>query len=155
MQIADILDRGAIAPRLNAPNKRQCLTLVAELAARSLGLQAAGLVDALAEREALGSTGVGGGVGLPHARVPGLDRVRGVFLRLEHPVAFDAIDEQPVDLVFGLFAPPAAGVEHLRALAKVSRLLRQPQLREQLRKAETADAIHALLLRYEGQPAPI
>jgi len=153
MQIGDILDRAAIAPRVSAPNKRQALALVSEVAARNFGLDAGAALDALAEREAAGSTGVGYGVAIPHARIEGLDRVRGVFLRLDHPVAFDAIDDLPVDLVFALFAPSKAGVEHLRALARVSRLLRQSDLREQLRQARTADAIHALLVQEAASSA--
>ena len=86
---------------------------------------------------------------MPHARVAGLDRMRGLFLRLESPVDFDAIDGAPVDLIFALFAPPDAGSEHLRSLARVARMLRQKELRQQLRQARTPDAIHALL----AQPA--
>jgi PTS system nitrogen regulatory IIA component len=87
-------------------------------------------------------------VAVPHARLKGLDRMRGVFVRLEQPVDFDAVDDQPVDLIFALFAPKdATGVEHLRALARVSRLLRQSDLRQQLRQARTTDAIHALLVQ--------
>lgn len=152
MQIGDILDRAAIAPRVSAPNKRQLLAVVAEIAARNLGLDAAVILDALAEREAAGSTGVGHGVAAPHARLEGLQRMRGVFVRLDHPVDFDSVDDQPVDLVFALFAPANAGTEHLRALARVSRLLRQGDLREQLRQARTADAIHALLVQ-EARPS--
>ena len=99
------------------------------------------------EREALGSTGLGGGVAAPHARLAGLDRVVGVFVRLDHPVAFDSVDDRPVDLLFGLFAPPESGAEHLRALAAVSRLLRSSEMREQLRQARTTDAINALFVR--------
>ena len=147
MQIGDILDRAAIAPRVSAPNKRQALSLVADVAARNFGLDAAMLAEALAEREAAGSTGVGHGVAVPHARIAGLDRIRGVFLRLDQPVDFDSIDGLPVDLMFALFAPLKAGAEHLRALARVSRLLRQADLREQLRQARAGDAIHALLVQ--------
>ncbi|WP_374575349.1 PTS IIA-like nitrogen regulatory protein PtsN [Phenylobacterium sp.] len=147
MQIGDILDRAAIAPRASAPSKRQALALVADVAARCFGLDAGALLEALAERELAGSTGVGYGVAVPHARIEGLDRIRGVFVRLDQPVAFDSIDDQPVDLIFALFAPAKAGAEHLRALARVSRLLRQSDLREQLRQARTADAIHALLVQ--------
>jgi PTS system nitrogen regulatory IIA component len=95
-----------------------------------------------------GSTGVGHGVAAPHARLAGLSRLRGVFVRLEQPVDFDSVDDQPVDLIFALFAPKeAAGVEHLRALARVSRVMRQADLREQLRQARTADAVLALLVQ--------
>lgn len=152
MQIGDFLDRGAISLRVKAADKRQALAVVAEMAARSFGLETGDILDALAEREQAGSTGVGYGVAVPHARINGLSRMRAVFIRLEHPIDFDAVDDQPVDLIFALFAHPNAGSEHLRALARVSRLLRQSDLREQLRKARTADAIHALLAQEAASP---
>ncbi len=148
MQIGDLLDRNAIALRVSAANKRKALAVIAEIAGRNLGLDAGEVLSALTEREQAGSTGVGHGVAAPHARLEGLTRMRGVFVRLEQPVEFDSVDDQPVDLIFALFAPKdGSGVEHLRALARVSRLLRQAGLREQLRKAQTADAIHALLVQ--------
>jgi PTS system nitrogen regulatory IIA component len=148
MQIGDLLDRGAIALRVSASSKRQVLAVIAEIAARSFGLEVGDVLDALTEREQAGSTGVGHGVAAPHARLEGLDRLRGVFVRLEQPVDFDSVDDQPVDLIFALFAPRgAAGVEHLRALARVSRVLRQADMREQLRQARTADAVLALLVQ--------
>jgi PTS system nitrogen regulatory IIA component len=149
MTIEELLDRRAITPRLSARTKRQALSLLAETAARRFGLEAGDVLDALVAREQAGSTGVGAGVAVPHARLAGLDRMRGVFVRLETPVDFDAVDGAPVDLMFALFAPPDAGAEHLRALARVARLLRQSDLREQLRHAHTNDAIYALL----AQPA--
>jgi PTS system nitrogen regulatory IIA component len=151
MQIGDLLDRGAIALRVSASSKRQVLAVIAEIAARSFGLDVGDVLDALAEREQAGSTGVGHGVAAPHARLEGLERLRGVFVRLEQPVDFDSVDDQPVDLIFALFAPKgAAGVEHLRALARVSRVLRQADMREQLRQARTADAVLALLVQDSG-----
>lgn len=147
MNIGELLDRNAISVRVSASSKRQVLAVIAEIAARKLKLDVGVILDALTEREAAGSTGVGHGVAAPHARLEGLDRMRGVFLRLDQPVDFDAVDDQPVDLVFALFAPKEAGAEHLRALARVSRLLRQADLREQLRQARSADAIHALLVQ--------
>ena len=146
MNIGDLLDRSAIALRVSAANKRQALAVISEIAARNFGLEVGEVLDALTEREAAGSTGVGHGVAAPHARLEGLERMRGVFVRLEHPVEFDAVDDQPVDLLFALFAPKDVGAEHLRALARVSRLMRQPQVRERLRQARTADAIHAILV---------
>ena len=95
----------------------------------------------------VGSTGVGRGVAIPHARLPGLTAVHAVLVRLEKPIQFDAMDGEPVDLMLALFAPPEAGSEHLRALARVSRLLRRPEIREQLRQAQSADAILATLER--------
>ena len=147
MMIGDMLDRAAISLRVTASDKRKALAVTAEIAARSFDMDAGDILDALLEREAVGSTGVGHGVAVPHARLTGLDRMRAVFVRLEHPVEFASIDDQPVDLMFTLFAPPNAGAEHLRALARVSRLLRQGNLREQLRQARTADALHALLVQ--------
>jgi PTS system nitrogen regulatory IIA component len=145
MDIGELLDRAAIAARVSASSKRQALATAAEIAGRRLKLKPQAILDALMEREAQGSTGVGQGVAVPHARLEGLDRMRAVFLRLEQPIAFDAVDDRPVDLVCVLLAPKNAGVDHLRALAKVSRALRQGELREQLRQAHSADAIYALL----------
>ena len=151
MTIGDLLDPGAISLRVSAANKRQVLNVIADVAARALGVDAEAAFDGLMEREAAGSTGVGQGVALPHARLPGLDRVRAVFVRLETPVAFSAVDDKPVDLLVALFAPPEANSQHLRALARVSRMMRQPELREQLRQARSADAIHIVLAR-ESEP---
>jgi nitrogen PTS system EIIA component len=147
MNIGELLDRSAISLRVSAVNKRKVLAVIAEIAARNFGLEVGDVLDALTEREMAGSTGVGHGVAVPHARLEDLQRMRGVFVRLEQPVEFEAVDDQPVDLLFALFAPKNAGAEHLRALARVSRLLRQAELREQLRNARTADAVHALLVQ--------
>jgi PTS system nitrogen regulatory IIA component len=147
MDIGQLLKRDAVAVRVSANSKRQALVALADAASRSLGFPEDEILDALLEREQQGSTGVGQGVAVPHAKLAGLDRMAGVFVKLETPVAFESVDDRPVDLLFALFAPRDAGVEHLRALAKVSRLLRQSELREQLRQARTADAIYALLSR--------
>jgi PTS system nitrogen regulatory IIA component len=147
MTTGDLLDRRAIAPRVTATTKRQALTVIAEVAARTLKVDAVKALDALMAREVIGSTGVGRGVAIPHARIPGLDAVHAVVARLEKPIDFDALDGEPVDLLVALFAPPEAGSEHLRALARVSRLLRKTEVREQLRQARSADAIMALLVR--------
>jgi PTS system nitrogen regulatory IIA component len=149
MSIDDLLDRRAITPKLQAHTKQQALSLLAETAARVFGLDAGVVLDRLIAREQAGSTGVGEGVAMPHAKLAGLERMHAVFLRLESPVEFDAIDGAPVDLIFALFAPLDAGSEHLRALARAARMLRQRDLRQQLRQARTPDAIHALL----AQPA--
>ena len=153
MNIGELLDRSAISVRVSAGNKKKVLAVIAEIAARNFGLDAGDVLDALSEREAAGSTGVGYGVAVPHARLPGLERMRGVFVRVEHPVEFESVDDQPVDLLFALFAPKNAGAEHLRALARVSRIMRQNELREQLRKARSADAVHALLVQDAARPA--
>lgn len=145
MTIGDLLDPGAVALRAGAPGKRQALSLVADVAARVLGVDAHTTLEGLMDREAAGSTGVGEGVAIPHARVDGLDRVRAVVVRLDTPVAFDALDDKPVDLLVALFAPRDANAQHLRALARVARLMRQPETRSALRQARSADAIHVLL----------
>jgi PTS system nitrogen regulatory IIA component len=120
---------------------------VAEVAAQTLGLPEARVLEALLEREALGSTGLGSGVAVPHARLEGVSRVTAVFVRLDTPVAYGSVDDRPVDLLFALFAPPSDGADHLRALAAVSRALRVSEMREQLRQAHTVDAIRALFVR--------
>ena len=147
MDIGDWLDRAGIVYRSSADSKRQALSVVADAAAKALKLKASDIFDALMDREAQGSTGVGRGVAVPHARLNGLDRMRAVVVRLERPVPFDAVDEQPVDILFALFAPEGADSEHLRALARVSRLLRQGEIREHLRQARSPDAILAVLSR--------
>ena len=151
MHTLDLLDRRCVTLKAGASTKHQVLSLVAETTARRFGLDAGAVLDALQAREQQGSTGVGYGVAVPHARIAGLTRLRGVFVRLEQPIEFNAVDDRPVDLIFALFAPPDAGAEHLRALARVSRILRQADLREQLRHAHGADAIHALLVQ-EARP---
>lgn len=153
MNIGELLDRSAISLRVSGANKKKVLAVIAEIAARNFHLDAGDVLEALSEREAAGSTGVGYGVAVPHARLDGLQRMRGVFVRLEQPVEFESVDDQPVDLLFALFAPKNAGAEHLRALARVSRVMRQAELREQLRKARTADAVHALLVQDAARPA--
>jgi PTS system nitrogen regulatory IIA component len=145
MTIGDLLDPGAVALRASAPGKRQALSLIADIAARVMGVDADTALDGLVEREAAGSTGVGEGVAIPHARLDGLDRVRAVVMRLDTPVAFDALDDKPVDLLVALFAPREANAQHLRALARVARMMRQPALRQALRQARSADALHVLL----------
>jgi PTS system nitrogen regulatory IIA component len=147
VDLGELLDPGAISARLNAVSKRQALSLVAEIASRSLDCKPAEILAKLMQRERLGSTGVGYGVAVPHARLKGLDRMHGVFVRLETPIDFGAVDEQPVDLIFALLAPADHPAEHLRALAKVSRALRQADLRQQLRQAHGVDAIRALMVR--------
>jgi PTS system nitrogen regulatory IIA component len=147
VQIGDLLDRAAIGAKVNAASKRQALSIVAEIAGRAFDLKATEILTKMMQRERLGSTGVGHGVAVPHCRLRGLDRVRGVFLRLESPVDFGAVDEQPVDLIFALLAPPNDASEQLRSLARVSRLLRQAELRQQLRQARSTDAVRALLVQ--------
>ena len=146
MDIGELLVRDGIVLKSGASSKRQALHVVASAAAQVMGQEETRIFDALMEREALGSTGLGSGVAVPHARLAGLDSVKAVFVRLDTPVGYDAVDDRPVDLMFALFAPPKDGAEHLRALAAVSRAMRSSELREQLRQAHTEDAIHALFV---------
>ena len=143
--IADLLTPRAVIAQLRAPTKRQVLQELARRAATTTGVADKRIYDALAERERLGTTGIGTGVAIPHCRLPELTRLYGLFARLERPVPFEAIDDQPVDLVFLLLAPTEAGAEHLKALARVSRLLRDKAICGKLRGANSADALYALL----------
>ncbi len=145
MIIGDLLDGGSIAARVSASSKRAALAVVSEIAARTSGLKAAKVLDALLERESVAATGVGHGIAVPHAQIPGLTRTRGVFIRLDIPVEFEAVDDEPVDLIFALLAPVGAGADHLRALARVSRILRRADIRQQLRNARGVDGILAVL----------
>jgi PTS system nitrogen regulatory IIA component len=134
-------------------SKKRLFQELAGIAATLTGLQASDLFDSLQERESLGPTGVGNGVALPHARVPDLDKVTGVFVRLEKPLAFDAVDRQPVDLVFALFAPEEAGVDHLKALALVSRKLRNATVCTKLRANDDPATLYAVLIEGEATQA--
>ena len=145
MQIADILSPAAVRSIPQVASKKRLFHELADLAAAAYRLPAPTTLDALQERESLGPTGVGQGVALPHARLHGLDRVRGLFLRLDRPLDFDAVDRQPVDLVFALLASASGGVDHLKALALVSRTIRNPELRDRLRANADPVALHALL----------
>jgi PTS system nitrogen regulatory IIA component len=153
MDIGELLVRDGVVLKTGASSKRQALHSVATAASHAIGLEESKVFDALMERETLGSTGLGAGVAVPHARLDGIDRVQAVFVRLDTPVPYDAVDDRPVDLIFALFAPPRDGADHLRALAAVSRALRSAKMREQLRQARTVDAIHALFVRNETATA--
>ncbi len=145
MELSSILKPSAVKVAAKATSKKRLFQDLGEIAAASFGLKQDDVVDALLERESLGPTGVGHGVALPHARIAGLDYVVGAFLRLEKPLDFDAVDRQPVDLVFSLFAPVDAGVEHLKALALVSRTMRDPAICSKLRANSDPATLHAIL----------
>ena len=149
----DLITPHAILPNLKAGSKKQALQDSARKAAELTGQHERAIFDVLLERERLGTTGVGHGIAIPHGKLPNLDRVHGVFARLERPIDFDAIDEQPVDLIFLLLAPEHAGADHLKALARVSRLLRDQSMCEKLRGSDSADAIYALLTQHEASHA--
>ena len=136
----------AVLACVKASGKKALLAELAAKAAQLYKLDERRLFDRLLERERLGSTGIGGGIAIPHGRMPSLTKPIGVFARLAHPVDFDSIDERPVDTVFLLLAPEGAGADHLKALARVSRLLRDRGLVDKLRATESADALYALLI---------
>ena len=140
-----ILSPEGIIAGMRATSKKQVLQELAKAAGRLTGENDRAIFEILLDRERLGSTGVGRGVAIPHGKLASLNGIFGLFAKLQRPVDFDAIDDQPVDLVFLLLAPEASGAEHLKALAKVSRLLRDERLCEKLRGCDSADAIYALL----------
>lgn len=145
MRLSEILEPGAVKVLPKAVSKKRLFCDLAKIATALKGFDYNATLSALQEREVLGTTGVGDGVALPHARLAGLDRVRGVFVRLEQPLDFDATDRRPVDLVFALFAPEGAGVSHLKALALVSRTLREASLRTKLRANADPQILYTIL----------
>lgn len=149
MELSRILKPEAVKVVSAASSKKRLFQEIGELAQSIYDLDAPATVDALMERESLGPTGVGHGVALPHARLSSLDRVVGIFVMLEKPIDFGAVDRQPVDVAFALFAPENAGVDHLKALALVSRTLREPTLCSKLRANLDPTTLYAILT--EGQ----
>ena len=145
MELSSILKPEAVKVISSASSKKRLLQELGELAFSAYGMNASATVEALLERESLGPTGVGQGVALPHARMSGLEMVQGAFLLLEKPVDFDSVDRQPVDIIFTLFAPEEAGVEHLKALALVSRTLREASLCSKLRANPNASTLYTIL----------
>ena len=145
MEIRDLLTPEAVIAGLKVTSKKQALQELARHAATVTGVNERRIFETLLERERLGTTGVGNGIAIPHGKLSELTRLYGVFARVEKPIDFDAIDEQPVDLIFLLLAPEAAGADHLKALARVSRLLRDQAMCEKLRKTDSPDALYILL----------
>jgi len=145
MEISDLLAPEAVLASLKAHGKKQLLQEMAERAAKLTGLSDRRIFETLIERERLGSTGMGQGIAIPHGRIAGLPKIMGLFARLETPIAYEAVDDQPVDLVFLLLAPEGAGADHLKALARVSRLLRNKATCEKLRAASKPEVLYALL----------
>jgi PTS system nitrogen regulatory IIA component len=145
MEIADLLSPDAVLSHLKAASKKQVLQEMAHKAANLTRLPERRIFETLTEREKLGSTGMGQGIAIPHGRVLGIEKMTGLFAQLDHPVDFDSMDDQPVDLVFLLLAPEGAGADHLKALARVSRLLRNQAVCEKLRAAPQAATLYALL----------
>jgi nitrogen PTS system EIIA component len=145
LPLTDLIAPDAVIPALKVNGKKQALQ---ELSARTAALTGEGertILEILTQREKLGSTGVGGGIAIPHGKLPKLTRLFGLFARLERPIDFEALDSQPVDLIFLLLAPEGAGADHLKALARVARLLRDAEIAHKLRESRDADAIYAVL----------
>ena len=145
MELTGILDPGAIRVLSSVSSKKRLFQAIADAAHVRYGLDPATTVEALLDREGLGPTGVGHGVALPHARLPDLERVVGIFVLLEKPIDFGAVDRQPVDVAFALFAPEEAGVEHLKALALVSRTLRDQSTCKKLRANPDPATLYTIL----------
>lgn len=153
MQLGSILKPDAVKSISSCTSKKRLFHDLGELAEASYGLSATTVIDALIDREGLGPTGVGQGIALPHARMPDTEDVVGLFLRLERPLNFDAVDRQPVDLVFALIAPENAGVDHLKALALVSRTLRDGSICAKLRANSDANTLHTILTEFQTSQA--
>lgn len=145
MEIGDLLTSDGVVDRLPAASKKQVIQEISRRAAEMTGLDERAVFGVLLERERLGTTGVGEGVAIPHGKIADLDGLCGLFVRLDCAVDFDAIDDRPVDLVFLLLAQEGASADHLKALARVSRLMRDPAVRDDLRAARDADALYTVL----------
>jgi PTS system nitrogen regulatory IIA component len=145
MELSKLLTPSAVRVLGQLTSKKRLFQELGEIAAQAHGLSAALAIDGLQERETLGPTGVGHGIALPHARLEDLKGIIGVFVRLEKPLDYDSVDRQPVDLVFGLFAPKDSGVDHLKALALVSRTMRDPNVVAKLRANSDPAKLHAIL----------
>jgi PTS system nitrogen regulatory IIA component len=148
MNIADFIRPEQVIPGLRAAGKKHALQELARRLATGLGVSDKLVFDILADRERLGSTGLGAGIAIPHGKLPGLKRIAGLFARLERPIEFDAIDGVPVDLIFVLLAPEQAGADHLKALAAVSRLLRNREICAKLRGTDSPEALYGLLTEH-------
>lgn len=145
MELDKLIDADCVIPVLSVSSKKQALRELATHAAKHTGQPEQKIFDALLERERLGTTGVGGGVAIPHGKLADLEKLYGLFARLEKPIDFDSIDEQPVDLVFLLLAPESAGADHLKTLSRVSRLLRDKTICAKLRGCDTLENLLALI----------
>jgi PTS system nitrogen regulatory IIA component len=145
MTLTDLVAPSAILPALKVNGKKQVIQELAARAAELTGQNERAILEILLQREKLGSTAVGNGVAIPHGKLSKLGRLFGLFARLERPVDFEALDGQPVDLVLLLLAPEAAGADHLKALARVARALRDPEIARRLRESRDADALYAVL----------
>lgn len=153
MDLSDLIEVPAIMPALKANSKKQLLQLLSERASTITGIPEREIFDTILQRERLGSTGVGNGIAIPHGKLAGVKQISGVFARLETPIDFEALDDQPVDLVFLLLAPEGAGADHLKALSRIARVLRDADTVAKVRGTQDANAIHALLSETQGSKA--
>ncbi|KQQ56459.1 MULTISPECIES: PTS IIA-like nitrogen regulatory protein PtsN [Rhizobium/Agrobacterium group] len=153
MALADLLQQDAIIPALKVNSKKQLLQELAARASRITGVAEREVFDVILQRERLGSTGVGHGIAIPHGKLASIDKIVGVFARLENAVDFEALDDQPVDLVFLLLAPEGAGADHLKALSRIARVLRDPELVAKLRATESDTAIYTFLNQEQANAA--
>src|SRR5581483_2141635 len=145
MDLADLITPEAIYPSLKAKTKKQALQEMAQRASVLTGVDAREIFDTLLQRERLGSTGIGRGIAVPHGRLAALRKILSVFARLEEPIEFEALDGEPVDLIFLLLPPEHAGADHLKALARISRLLREPATIDKLRASRDRAALYSVL----------
>lgn len=145
MDLTDLLKPESIMPNVRVGSKKQLLQAMAERAAKLTGLAEREIFDTIQQRERLGSTGVGNGIAIPHGKIAQADRLVGVFARLETGIAFEALDDQPVDIAFLLIAPESAGADHLKALSRIARVLRNEEIVDKIRGTIDAAAIYQLL----------
>jgi PTS system nitrogen regulatory IIA component len=145
MDLSDLIGPEDVFPAMRANSKRQLLQDLAERAEAKTGISGRTIFDTLLQRERLGSTGVGNGIAIPHGKLPGLKQITGLFARLDKPIDFESLDDQQVDIVFLLLAPEGAGADHLKALARIARLMREVETVRKLRSTRDAAAIYALL----------
>lgn len=153
MTLFEFLSEGAVTAGLSFKTKKTLFQHLGQMAFAEYGLDANLVVEKLTERERLGSTGFGRGVAIPHGKIDGMDHIVGLFVQLKDPLDFQSVDEMPVDLVFCLLSPPDSGADHLKALAQISRWLRDPNFVAKLRGAGSADAIKALFAGLETRDA--
>lgn len=153
MEINDIIDSTSVLADLKVNSKKQLLQELSEAGSKIIGMESQKIFETLLDREQLGSTGVGNGVAIPHGKIAGMEKIVGVFAQLNKPVSFDAVDDQPIDIAFMLLAPVGSGADHLKALSRIARLLRNQNMLASIRGSADADAIYALLTSVENEVA--
>ena len=153
MPLNDLISADAILPASRVSTKKAALQEISEKASLVSGIQAREIFDAVLQRERLGSTGIGNGIAIPHGKLTSCGRIFGVFARLDRPIEFEALDGAPVDLIFLLVAPEGAGADHLKALARIARVLREPRILAKLRATRDASALFSVLTQFETSNA--